>query len=192
MYLLDQYVPFSTITQRALGHALRVHGKSLDAPATESLMAAYNSMSTFPDVDAALEALSSNSNLHPVVFSNGTQSMVSSSVNKSPDLSPHAAVFRNIVTIEEAGCFKPAPEVYKYLGEKVGKEGRLGEIWLISGNPFDVVGARSVGMQAAWVDREGRGWEDGLIDGEAGQPTVVVNGLGEVVEKVEGWLRKRT
>jgi len=58
-------------------------------------------------------------------------------------------------------------------------------MWLVSGNPFDIVGARAVGMQAAWVDRAGNGWTDGLVPGAEGRPTLVVKGLGEVVEGVK-------
>ena len=53
-------------------------------------------------------------------------------------------------------------------------------MWLVSGNPFDVVGARAVGMQAAWVDRAGKGWQDKL----GGEPTVVVRSLEEVADAV--------
>ena len=58
----------------------------------------------------------------------------------------------------------------------------------MSGNPFDVVGARAAGMQAVWVDRRGAGWTDGLVGGEKGRPTAVVNGLGELV----GAIKKHT
>ncbi len=63
---------------------------------------------------------------------------------------------------------------------------QMGEMWLVSGNPFDVVGAKAVGMKAVWVDRGGGGWADGLIEGENGGPDLVVRKLGEVVEAVTG------
>ena len=148
-------------------------------------MKAYNSLSTFPDVDAALSVVSKEPRLTAVVFSNGTDSMVSSSVKSSPDLRPHASVFKQIITVEEVKKFKPSPDVYFHLAEKVGKEkSREGmkEMWLISGNPFDVVGARAVGMQAAWVDRQGSGWSDGLVKGE--MPTLTGKDLSEIVEGI--------
>lgn len=150
-------------------------------------MQAYNSLSTFPDVDAALTIVSKNSQLTAVVFSNGTESMVSNSVKSSPDLGPHASVFKHVVTVEEVKKFKPSPDVYRHLAEKVGKEkSREGmkDMWLISGNPFDVVGARAMGMQAAWVDRQGNGWSDGLVSGEAGTPTLMGVDLSEIVEAI--------
>ena len=151
-------------------------------------MKAYDSLSTFPDVTPALQALVKESGVTAVVFSNGTQTMVTNSVKSSPDLSPHASVFKGIVTVEEVKRFKPAPAVYYHLAEKVGKsktKEAMGEMWLVSGNPFDVVGARAVGMQAAWVDRAGNGWVDQLVQEPAGKPTVIVKDLEQVVDAVK-------
>jgi len=151
-------------------------------------MQAYDSLSTFPEVPLALKSLSQEPNITAAVFSNGTKSMVTKSVKSSPDLSPHAEVFKEIITVEEVRCFKPDPKVYYHLAEKMGKQKTkesMGSMWLVSGNPFDIVGARAVGMQAAWVDRAGNGWTDGLVPGAEGRPTLVVKGLGEVVEGVK-------
>ncbi|EON65197.1 haloacid dehalogenase, type II [Coniosporium apollinis CBS 100218] len=182
---MNQYEPFSTLTLRSLHHALKEAGESLEQPDIDALMSAYDSLSTFPDVGPALQDLASTPGIRAVVFSNGTKSMISNSVNKSPDLAPHAKVFEHLVVVEEVRKFKPAPEVYEHLARTVGKsKEEMGEMWLVSGNPFDVCGARAMGMQAAWVDRAGNGWQDRLVEGEKGRPTVVVRGLGEVVEAV--------
>jgi len=78
--------------------------------------------------------------------------------------------------------------VYEYLAKKVGKSRtEMGDIWLVSGNPFDVVGAKAMGMKAAWVDRAGSGWADQLVEGDLGRPTVIVRGLDEVVDAVNGY-----
>lgn len=182
------YEDFSKITRRSLQHALAESEVSLNDQDTDDLMAAYDTLSTFPDVGPALTRLQKASNIHAVVFSNGTHKMVSSSVHGSPDLGPYSSVFKDIVVVEEIKKFKPAPEVYAHLARKVGKdpesEKDMASMWLVSGNPFDVVGARAVGMKAAWVDRAGNGWQDSLIPGELGRPTVIVKSLEEVVEAV--------
>ena len=144
-------------------------------------MQAYDSLSTFPDVEPALKRLAQNSDVECVVFSNGTKSMVSNSVHKSPDLGPHSSVFKDLVTVDFVQTFKPAPEVYRYLAQTMNHVGQEENMWLVSGNPFDVVGARSIGMQAAWVDRQGNGWQDKL----GAEPTVVVRSLEEVAAIVE-------
>ncbi|KAL8833258.1 MAG: hypothetical protein Q9170_004390 [Blastenia crenularia] len=186
---MNQYIPFSTITERALHHTLSENSLSLpSSEATSSLMSAYDSLSTFPDVAPELESIARQpSNITPVIFSNGTQQMVSNSVYHSPDLSPHAKVFKDIITVEEVQKFKPHPDVYFHLAEKMGKsKEQMGEMWLVSGNPFDIVGANAVGMMTCWVDRGGAGWSDGLVDGEKGKPDMVMRGLGEVVEEWKG------
>lgn len=151
-------------------------------------MKAYDSLSTFPDVPPALKAIYKEEDIFPVVFSNGTNSMVTNSINTSPDLAPYASVLQDTITVEDVKCFKPAPAVYYHLADTIGIFGRskedMARIWMVSGNPFDVVGARSVGMHAVWVDRAGSGWTDRLVEGEAGRPTVIVKGLEEVVQEV--------
>lgn len=178
---MNKYEPFSTITQQSLKHALAESGVFLSQGDIDNLMKAYDSLSIFPDVAPCLKALQAKDSVTAVVFSNGTQSMVSNSVNQSPDLSPYASVFSDIVVVEPIRKFKPAPEVYKHLAESVGKDtNQMGDLWLVSGNPFDVVGARAVGMKAAWVDRAGNGWQDALVGGPQGEPTVILKSLEEL------------
>lgn len=169
------------VTRSSLHHALAEHGVSLDDAQTEKLMQSYDNLSTFPDVEPALKKLAGKPNIACVVFSNGTKSMVTNSVHSSDDLSPLSEVFKEMVTVDFVRSFKPAPEVYRYLAQRTNKVGAESSMWLVTGNPFDVCGARAMGMQAAWVDRQGNGWQDKL--GE--QPTVVVKSLEEVADAVE-------
>jgi 2-haloacid dehalogenase len=172
------------VTRNSLLHALAEHNLELDEKAVEKLMKAYDSLSTFPDVIPTLTELASKSNITAVVFSNGTESMVSNSVLRSKDLSPKAKVFHDLITVDDVKKYKPAPEVYAHLAKKVGKEtSQMEDIWLISGNPFDIVGSRSSGMKAIWVDRAGRGLMDTAVPEL--QPTVIVHNLEEIIGVIE-------
>lgn len=185
---MNQYEPFSTVTRGALLNALADFGLSLSEEQIAELMRAYDDLETFDDVIPALEALKAEKDLDCVIFSNGTEEMVSNSVHKSRHLSPYSELFRELIVVGEVKRYKPAREVYWMLAKKLGKgtwEESMGTVWLVSGNPFDIVGARAVGMQAAWVDRAGSGWKDALVAGERGRPTVVVRTLGEVVDAVK-------
>lgn len=198
MNSMGLYKPFSAITLQSLRHALAESSETLPAEAIDSLMRAYDSLETFPDVELALTALAADPGVDAYVFSNGTDAMVGSSVESSPSLSPHARVFKALVTIEEVRCYKPDRRVYEHLARKVGKstdEEGMGGVWLVSGNPFDVVGARAAGLQAAWVDRAGGhhgmgGWNDRLgelvKEGGVG-PTLVVKGVDEAVAAIKKW-----
>jgi 2-haloacid dehalogenase len=199
-----------------LHHALREAAVSLPEENISSLMNAYNSLSIFPDVAPLFKALSSIESLHAVVFSNGTRDMIrmytpfvsfppfnlamgreltgemiDTSLTQSPDLSPHANLFRDIVVVDDLPAgkkkFKPCPEVYHHLCSQVGKTGKEGDVWLVSGNPFDILGANTCGLRSCWIDRSGNGWMDALgegWDGKSGRPTVIARSVGEVVQKV--------
>ncbi|ETN42359.1 haloacid dehalogenase, type II [Cyphellophora europaea CBS 101466] len=178
---MKKYEDFSEVTRKSLHHALAEHGVSLDDEQADELMKQYDNLSTFPDVEPALKKLAANPNVNCVIFSNGTKSMVTNSVRSSDDLKPLGDVFKDIVTVDFVRSFKPAPEVYKYLAQRTQKTGAESSMWLVSGNPFDVCGARAVGMQAAWVDRQGNGWQDKL----GGEPTAIVKSLEEVEAAIE-------
>ncbi|KAL4946478.1 hypothetical protein BDV06DRAFT_122490 [Aspergillus oleicola] len=173
------YEPFSNVTRDSLRHAVAEHEESLPDSAISDLMKAYDNLTIFPDTKPALIQLSKIPNLSAVVFSNGTRPMLLNSVHKSSDLSPHSSFFTDIISVDDVKQYKPAPAVYRHLAEKVGKIDKLEDVWLVSGNPFDVAGARSVGMNAIWVDRGGKGWVDRVLPGV--KPTVVVRSLEEIV-----------
>jgi 2-haloacid dehalogenase len=175
-----KYDDFFNITRNSLLHTLAEFSVKLHDEDIDGLMEAYDHLSTFPDVIPALKGVSTNSNITAVVFSNGTKTMVSNSVFRSQDLSPHAKIFQHLVTVDEVKKFKPAPEVYHHLAQTTGKE--MKDIWLVSANPFDIVGATTIGINAAWVDRAGRGWEDNAVPSV--RPKVIGKGVEEIFKSI--------
>ena len=61
--------------------------------------------------------------------------------------------FEQLISVDEVQTYKPSPLVYQHAAGRLGRA--IGEIRLISSNPFDVIGATAVGMQVAWLDRAG-------------------------------------
>jgi 2-haloacid dehalogenase len=172
---------FADITQNSLRHALAEYGVEISEDNLRSLMTAYDSLSAFPDVTPTLEQLGSAPNITAVVFSNGTEAMVSNSVHRSASLSHTAKVFHDIVTVDSVAEYKPTPAAYRHLAKRMGKSpSQMHELWLISGNPFDIVGAKSMGMNAIWINRKGGGWVDACLPHL--EPTAVVNNLEQIVE----------
>lgn len=148
-------------------------------------MRAYDSLSTFSDVSLAVSRVAANSKLKAVIFSNGTKAMVYNSVFRSKDLSPHASVFQDIVTMDEIQRYKPSRASYQHLAQRMGKgPSEMKDIWVVSGNPFDIVGSRSVGTKAIWVDRAGKDWKDAVAPDL--QPTAIVHSLEHIVEEIVG------
>ncbi|KAF2018366.1 haloacid dehalogenase [Aaosphaeria arxii CBS 175.79] len=193
---MGKYHPFTAVTRTSLLQTLL--SASIPTPTEETIsdiMAAYDALEAFPDVAPLLTQLesppsSSVDKVTAVLFSNGTRDMIASSMANSRGMKGRGNVFGKVVVVDDVvRRYKPAPEVYRHLCEEVGREEGEG-VWLVSGNPFDVVGAKAFGLRAAWVDREGRGWVDRLLDGdeEGLRPDVVVRGVDEVVGRVEEFL----
>jgi 2-haloacid dehalogenase len=82
--------------------------------------------------------------------------------------------FIDVISVHEVQSFKPDPMVYEHFLQRSGAQAN--EAWLISSNPFDVIGAINVGMQAAWVKRS----PAALFDTWGIQPTATVSGLTEL------------
>jgi 2-haloacid dehalogenase len=180
MTWLGHYEDFFTITRNALVHALSEAAVRLEETQINQLMSEYDHLSTFPDVTPALQNLSTRGDIEAVIFSNGTQEMVSNSVFRSASLSPHAALFTDLVTVQGIQKYKPAPETYQHLATRTGRS--VDKIWLISGNPFDIVGATKCGLNAAWLDRAGRDWEDAAVP--ALRPRIIGRSLEEVLNSI--------
>lgn len=183
--LPGRFESYSDITRNSLGHSLAENDSHLKQEDIDKLLQAYDDLEAFPDAKPALSRLATISHIDAVVFSNGTQSTVSNSVLHSQALSPNADVFRDIITVDNVKQYKPALAVYAYLATKLGKTlSQMDNVWLASGNPFDVVGARNADMNAIWVDRDDRGWVDAALPSI--QPTAIVNSLEKIVEVIEG------
>lgn len=209
---MGTYKPFDKITRAALRHAAaELEGIDVPDAAAEKLMAAYDALAVFPDVPAGFRAIQQNQRggagappVEAVIFSNGTEKMLSTSVGSSPDLKPFVSsssggsgggggLFRKLVTVDEVRTYKPTAQSYSHLQAEADEDNDA-VVWLVSANPFDVAGARSVGLRSAWIDRAGTGWVDRLGEAIFGvgddvrkrraRPTVIAKGVDEAVEEI--------
>ncbi|KAK8097104.1 hypothetical protein PG999_013048 [Apiospora kogelbergensis] len=167
------YRSFSDITHSALKHALAEHALEITERDADELMKAYDRLRVFPEVSVAMEHLKENSDLVDVyVFSNGTDAMVGNSIRSSPDLSPHAGLFKSLITVENVKAYKPDMKVYMHLVEQAGKGNSKDDVWVVSANPFDIAGSMAAGLKAAFIDRSGKG------------PTIVASGVEEAAKAI--------
>ena len=167
--LMRRYEDFGVCTRQALDYADEALDTRLDEEVKASLMRAYRVLPAYPDVPAALERLrQADCRLYP--FSNGTAEMVGAVLE-------HAGIdrfFEDIISVDSLRTFKPSPEVYQYVIDytAVGAD----NCWLVSSNGFDVMGAISAGMKAAWLRRF-----DGVVFDPWGiEPTAVIDGLDKL------------
>ena len=100
---------------------------------------------------------------------------------RSPGLLEHAGIseyFDGVVSVDDVKSFKPDPAVYQHFVDSTGSD--KSSAWLVSSNPFDVQGAVNFGMSAAWLHR----FSDVVFDPWGIEPTIVMQELGEIVERV--------
>ena len=164
--LMRRYETFAVCTAQALDRTCAVYGTSLGGEQKRSLLSAYRTLPAFGDVEGALRDLKA-SGFRIFAFSNGTADAVE-------ELLSSAGIgdcFLGVVSVDELRSFKPDPAVYRHFLRQTGAEPRA--CWLVSGNPFDVIGAVSSGMRAAWLDRSG----EAPFDSWGVEPDVVVRDL---------------
>lgn len=171
--VMERYEDFERVARRALDYALAAAGKELEAGQKDTLMQRYNDLERFPDVVPGLERLKEAGHAM-IVFSNGTPLMLEALMDAA-ELRPY---FQGFVSVDEVGIYKPSPKVYQHAAQRLGRP--IGEVRLISSNPFDDIGAEAAGMRAAWVDRSG-----GLFDTLGPPPEIVVGTLTELADALE-------
>lgn len=180
------YKNFSDLTRWSFKHAASEAGVSMSQADEDAVLDAYNGLDTFEDASTGLAALSESKDVDGYIFSNGTMSMLTSSISTSPGLAQSSTAFPadKVVSVDSIGVFKPDPRAYGLMQETAQKANPdMMDIWLVSSNPFDIVGAANAGWKTAWVGR-GKQWVDGLGAGAGLNPTVIVQGVDEAVAHI--------
>jgi 2-haloacid dehalogenase len=174
--LMQNYENFAVCTSNALDYTCSFHKAPLSQSDRQELLAAYRVLPAFDDVAEGLDR-AKQAGFRLFAFSNGSGEAVER-------LLQHAGIrdrFLGVVSVDEIKSFKPNPGVYSHFLRRAGATGS--DAWLISGNPFDVIGAISAGMRGAWVKRS----EEALFDPWGIEPTLTVNSLvnlaGQIIQQ---------
>lgn len=167
--LMNAFVDFSVVTREALEYCCMHFNQKLNANQIQILMDAYKVLPAFDDVATALSGLP-RENYSKYAFSNGSAHAVSTLLENANVTN----LFDGVVSVEKTKMFKPNPVVYKHFNDST--DSNKENTWLISGNPFDVMGAISYGMKAVWVKRSA----DAIFDPWGIEPTAVVPSLSEL------------
>jgi 2-haloacid dehalogenase len=144
--LMREYEDFDVCTRQALVFAARALEVNLSEEDREKLIEEYQNLRPFPDVIPGMEAMKSKGQTL-VAFSNGVEATARTLLDRAGVL----AHLDGVISVDDLKTFKPDPEVYRYLARRL--ERRLYETWLVSSNTFDVIGANSAGLKAAWIKR---------------------------------------
>ena len=142
--LMRRYEDFSVITKESLAYTIRVLGLEHDAANFARIMDKYLHLDLYPDALAALPALKGKK---LAILSNGSRDMLNALV-KNTGLD---RVLDATISIDQQRVFKPAPEAYTLIETRLGV--RPDEVLFVSSNPWDACGAKSFGLNVAWIER---------------------------------------
>ena len=171
--LMRQYADFGVCTRQALVHTANVLHVSLSEEDRERMIEEYQNLRPFPDVIPGIEALKSKGHTL-VAFSNGVEATARTLLQRAGVL-PHLG---GVISVDDLKTFKPNPEVYHYLARRL--DTAPSETWLVSSNPFDVIGAKATGLMAAWIQRK----PDARFDPWEIEPDLVAPDLEVLADKL--------
>jgi 2-haloacid dehalogenase len=157
---------FAALTALALDYALAQLMIPLAPEGRERLLAAYRTLSPFPEASDALALLAPTPR---IILSNGTLDMLRPLVEGSA-LAPHVDA---ILSVDAADVYKPAPAVYQLAVDHL-KLARH-EIGFVSSNGWDAAGAKVFGFTTFWINRYGL-----PVERHAPEPDYVIGSLANI------------
>ena len=166
--LMRSYETFGVCTSQALDHTSTYLDAGLTTDQKAALLAAYRGLPAFDVVKEPLTGLKSDGHLL-YAFSNGTADVVETLLLTAGIRN----LFDGVVSVDDRQTFKPNPDVYEHMLNTTGASS--GDAWLISSNPFDVIGAISFGLRSAWLRRSSKS----VFDPWGIEPTLTITSLRE-------------
>jgi 2-haloacid dehalogenase len=167
--LMQNYANFGVCTSQALDYTCQYCDVSLTDSQKAQLLSSYSNLPAFADVTEGLTRLrEAHFNLY--AFSNGSAQAVETLLGNAGI----REFFQGVVSCDDLKSFKPNPAVYAHFLRAANTSSD--SAWLVSSNPFDVIGARSAGMHAAWVQRS----QDAVFDPWGIEPTVTISSLTQL------------
>lgn len=165
--LMGKYTDFWQVTGDGLDYALAAHDID-NADIRKRLMDLYMTLDAYPDAMSTLRQLK-DANLATGILSNGSPDMLSAAVEAS-GLKP---LLDHVLSVQDVGIFKPAPQVYQMAVDRFGVE--RNEICFVSANAWDASGAADFGFQVAHLNRFNQPPE-----GLPGKPKEIMKSLSEL------------
>lgn len=171
--LMQSYENFDVCTSQALDYACACYKAGITKKQKLELLGLYRALPAFEDVKDGLTELKEKG-FRMYAFTNGREESVE-------DLLASAGLrdfFIDIVSVDSQRTYKPAPDVYGHFLKRAAASGN--KAWLISSNPFDIIGAMTFGMKTVWVKRT----PDVVFDPWGIDPTLTVGSLSDLGSEI--------
>ena len=146
--LMQNYADFWQVTGDALDYVVSQLGLTMTAEVRDDLMAAYEKLRPFPDVQPMLRAVA-RAGLPLAVLSNGTPTMLEMAFGAAG----LRAAFTALLSVDVVRSYKTSPQAYQIAIDAFG--GVPEDFVLVSSNGWDIAGAAHFGFRTFWVNRTG-------------------------------------
>ncbi|MGN6609720.1 MAG: haloacid dehalogenase type II [Jatrophihabitans sp.] len=120
-------------------------------PFVQEVLSEFRHLPLHDDVAPGVRALAAAGH-RLATLSNGAASVAESLLGRA-DL---RASFERILSVEDAGVWKPHADSYRYAVEELDASPR--DVTLVAVHPWDLAGAAAAGLRTAWLDRRGTPW----------------------------------
>jgi len=164
-----EHTPYREIGHRAVAHVMDRAGIPYTREEVRALVSEIEKLKPFPEVPAALDKLRTKYKL--VVLSNGDPDMLETAKQY------HKVPFDKVISVAEAGSFKPHLATYTRAAGIVGL--RPEQILFVANHAFDCIGAKSAGMRTAFIDRRSRPFGE-----TPHQPDILVSTMTELADEI--------
>lgn len=144
--LHKEHTPYREIGRRAVAYTLERADIAFSDSEVDELVSAIERLVPFPDVPEALARLQEKYKI--VVLSNGDPDMLETAKQS------HKIPFDAVLSVAIAGSFKP--HVSTYTKAAAALEVSMDEVLFVANHAFDCIGAKSAGMNTAFIDRRRR------------------------------------
>ena len=155
---------------------VRLEGLDLQRPideAVEHVMGGFSELDVHPDVPGGVRALS-DLDIRLVTLSNGSAG-VADRLLTGTGLRDQ---FERLLSVEEAGAWKPAADSYAYALRECGVAPV--DAMLVAVHPWDVDGAARAGLATAWINRSGGSYPSYFT-----APDLTVTSLEDLADALE-------
>ena len=150
--VVGEQAGFADIAGEVLRGLLPAHtGRAVTDEDVQHVIEGFMTLGVHDDVPEGLRALH-DQGIRLVTLSNGSASVAEGLLERA-GLSD---LVSDVLSVADAGVWKPAPAAYEHAVTVTGEPGA--EMMLAAVHPWDVHGARSHGLRAAWIDRDAGHW----------------------------------
>ena len=166
--LMGRYKTFSELTMDALKHSCQALELEYSEVIEQQLYHEYLKLEAYPEVYPTLNSLADMVDLG--VLSNANHPMLDGAIERNN----LQGFFKQVLSADSISLFKPRPEIYQLACDRLQLAPT--QILFVSSNTWDVSGAKSYGLQVAWLNRF-----DGTMEELDFEPDYILDEMGQLV-----------